>query len=88
MSILYSLAEFIVTPLFRWIFLGLSVIITIIQYLNEPQRFSYKTAFTGLNFKWHLYGLAILTCITTVLTTIGVWYSIPFTNKLPDLLYF
>lgn len=86
-SILYALAEFITTPFLRWIFLLLGIIITILQYLNEPQRFSYYKSFDGLQYKWHLYLLAIFTCITTVLTVIGLWGTIPFTTMLPEYWY-
>ena len=85
--IISALGEFLVTPLLRWLLLFLGIIITIIQYLNEPQRFSFKKSFEGLSYKWHLYALAIFTCITTVLTILGLWLSIPFTDKLPDLWY-
>lgn len=86
-EIINSLAEFLVTPLIRWILLFASIIITIIQYLNEPQRFSLEKSFEGLTYKWHLYAIAVFTCITTVLTIIGLWITIPFTDKLPDLWY-
>ena len=84
---IYGLAEFIITPLFRWITLFLTIILSILQYLNEPQRFSYKKAGSGLSYKWHLYALAIFGGISTILTFIGLWIQIPFTDKLPDYWY-
>ena len=84
---IYGLAEFIITPLFRWITLFLTIILSILQYLNEPQRFSYKKAGSGLSYKWHLYALAIFGGFTTILTFIGLWIQIPFTDKLPDYWY-
>ena len=87
MTILYELAEFITTPLFRWIFLLLSILNTILQYINEPQRYSYSIAPDGLSYKWHLYLLAIFFCVTTVLTTIGLNETIPFTDKFPEYWY-
>ena len=86
-GLINGLAEFIITPIFRWITLLLTVIITILQYLNEPQRFSYTKAFTGLSYKWHLYALAIFGGISTVLTCLSLWIQIPFTNILPDYWY-
>jgi len=86
-NILYEVGEFLTTPLFRWLFLFLGIIITILQYLNEPQRFSHKIAFDGLSYKWHLYLLAMFGCLTTVLTIIGLWITIPFTDKLPEYWY-
>jgi hypothetical protein len=82
-----SLSDFIVTPLLRWIFMGLAFFITILQFLNEPQRFSFKKAFSGLSYKWHLYIIAVLGCITFTLMLLGMWITIPFTDKLPDFWY-
>jgi hypothetical protein len=87
MGILNDLAEFLITPLFRWIALFLSTILGIVQYLNGPQRFSYTIASSGLSYKWHLYGIAVFSGITTMLTYIGLWSEIPFTNYLPDYWY-
>lgn len=87
MGILDDLAEFLITPLFRWIVLFLSTLLGIVQYLNGPQRFSYTIAPSGLSYKWHLYGIAVFSGITTMLTYIGLWSEIPFTNYLPDYWY-
>jgi len=86
-DLLYSLAEFITTPIFRWLFILLGIILTIFQYINEPQRFSYVKSFEGLSYKWHLYLIAIIIGVSTVLTVIGMWLTIPFTDKLPDYWY-
>ena len=85
--LLTELAEFITTPVFRWLFLLLSIILNIVKYLNEPQRFSFKKAFTGLDYKWHLYIIAIISCISYCFMAIGLWHSIPFTDYLPDYWY-
>ena len=69
-ELLRDLGEFIITPLFSWILLFLSIIISVIQYYNEPQRYSYATAFSGLSYKMHLYIIAIFICVTSVLTDI------------------
>ena len=87
-DLLRDLGEFIITPVFRWILLFISIIISLIQYYNEPQRYSYTTAFSGLSYKWHLYLIMVFICITSVLTIIGLWSSIPFTDILPEYWYF
>lgn len=87
-ELIRDLGEFIITPLFRWILIFISIIITLLQYYNEPQRYSYAKAFDGLSYKWHLYIISIFVCMTTVLTIIGFWASIPFTDLLPDYWYF
>ena len=86
-GLIYGLAEFIITPLFRWITFLLTVVLSILLYLNQPQRFSYKTSFGNISYKWQLYILAIFGVITTTLTSIGLWIQIPFTDKLPDYWY-
>ena len=79
-----SLCAFITTPVFRWCFIFISIVIHLLKYYNEPQRFSYKSAWSGLSFKWHLFGLAILSCISYTLMTLSLWISVPFTQYLPD----
>ena len=85
--LLRDLAEFIITPFTRWILIFISIILTTLQYYNEPQRFSYKTGIIGLSYKWELYLIAIFICVTTTLTLLGFWVSIPFTDMLPDYWY-
>ena len=87
MSILNDLADFIITPMFRWILIFLGIIFTLIQYLNSPQRYSYKTAEFGISFKWYLYFLCMFNLFTSSLTTIGQWATIPFTDMMPDYWY-
>jgi hypothetical protein len=86
-ELITSLAEFITTPLFRWIFLFLSIILNLIKYYNEPQRFSYKIAFTGLSFRWHMYLIAVISCISYCFMCLGLWLNIPFTSYLPEYWY-
>ena len=69
-SIIYELAEFITTPLFRWLFLFLGIILTLLQYLNSPQRFSYKKAKFGLSFKWYMYFLCMFNLFNVLLSNI------------------
>lgn len=87
MTILYDLAEFITTPIFRWILLFLGIAFTILQYLNSPQRFSYVNSKFVISFKWYMYLLCMFNLFTSSLTTIGQWSAIPFTNMLPDYWY-
>jgi hypothetical protein len=86
-EILSGLANFIITPFMRWILLFLGMFVTTLQYINEPQRYSFAKAFSGLSYKWHLFLIAIITCVTFTLTLVGLWITIPFTDKLPDYWY-
>lgn len=81
--LLYALADFITTPIFRWIMLALSAIISLIRYLNEPQRFSTYKAFTGLKYKWHLYLIALISFISYTFMALSLWLNIPFKDYIP-----
>jgi hypothetical protein len=81
--LLLELAKFLTTPIFRWIMWVLSALLNLIKYLNEPQRFSNKKAFTGMSFKWHLYALIIISSINFTLMALGMWVDIPFKDYLP-----
>lgn len=86
-ELLLSLAEFLLTPAFRWIILLIRAIISLVLYINEPQRFSYVKAADGLSYKWHLYILALISAVATFLTVLGTWIQIPFTDALPEYWY-
>jgi len=86
-ELIIALAEFITTPLFRWIFLFLAIVLNLVKYYNEPQRFSYKKAFSGLSYRWHLYLIAVISCISYCFMSLGLWLSVPFTSYLPDNWY-
>ena len=87
MSIFNDLCEFLITPLSRWLLLLLGLFITILQYLNTPQRYSFKIAEFNIQFKWYMYILCMFNLFTSSLTTIGQWSTIPFTDVLPDYWY-
>ena len=87
MSIFNDLCEFLITPLSRWLLLLLGLFITILQYLNSPQRFSFRLAEFNITFKWYMYILCMFNLFTSSLTTIGQWSTIPFTDVLPDYWY-
>ena len=86
-GLILALGEFLTTPIFRWFFLFLAIFLNLLKYYNEPQRFSYKIAFTGLEYKWHMYLIAIISCISYCFMSISLWISIPFTSYLPDNWY-
>ena len=86
-SITRELIEFIITPNLRWLFLFLSIMLNILKYLNEPHRFSYYEALSGLSYKWHLFLIAIMSLLSYTFMTIGLWHSVPFTDLLPDYWY-
>jgi hypothetical protein len=86
-DLLNALAEFITKPIFRWFFFGLSLVLNLITFLNQPQRFSSLKAFTGLPFKWHLYLVASISAISFCFTAFGLWLNIPFTKYLPEYWY-
>ena len=86
-GILNQIGQYLIEPHLRWITLLLTVVLTTLQYLNEPQRFSYAIAFFGLSYKWTLYLIAVYSGISTLLTIFALWIQIPFTFSLPDYWY-
>ena len=86
-GILYQIAGFIITPLFRWITFFMTLILSLLQYLNQPQRFSYTLSFLGISYKWTLYLIAMYGAFTSILLFISIWIQIPFTINLPDYWY-
>lgn len=88
-QLLSSLTEFLLTPAFRWFILLVRILISIIVYANEPQRFSNTKAIDGLTYKWHLYILAMISVFSTFLTFLGMWSTIPFmdTNLISEYWY-
>jgi hypothetical protein len=88
-ELLYALADFITTPVFRWVMFFLSLILNFLKYLNEPQRFSTYRSFDGLKFKWHLFIIATVSLINYTLMAMGMWLNIPFKEfiPLPDYWY-
>jgi len=86
-NIINGLADFIISPIFRWLSIIVTIILSILLYLNQPQRFSYKTDIGNISYKWQMYILAVFGAITTTLTIIGLWIQIPFTDNLPDYWY-
>lgn len=82
-ELLYALADFITTPVLRWILLGLSAILNLLKYINEPQRFSTYKAFDGLKYKWHMFIITLITSISYTFMAMGLWLNIPFKQYIP-----
>jgi hypothetical protein len=61
----------------------MSVILEIIKYINQPQRYSKIKAFASLNYKWHLFLIAIITAINYTFFIFGLWLNIPFKDYIP-----
>ena len=82
-ELLYALADFITTPILRWFLLGLSAILNLLKYLNEPQRFSTYKAFTGLTYKWHMFLITLISSISYTFMAMSLWLNIPFKEYIP-----
>jgi hypothetical protein len=86
-DIIEHIKNLLILPRFRWFTLILSIILTLLQYLNNPIRFSYKHTSIGLPYKWYLYLLAIICGIIGILLFFSLWLQIPFTTNLPKYWY-
>ena len=87
LDIIVKIADFLITPSIRWFTFLFTLILSLIQYINQPQRFSYTLSFLGISYKWTLYLIAMYGGITSILLFFSLWIQIPFTINLPDYWY-
>lgn len=86
-SITSALIDFLLNPWFRWLsFIALTVL-TILGYIQEPIRFSDKRDILNINYKYQYFILQIINFSLAAIAFLGLWYTIPFTNKFPYLWY-
>ena len=82
-----NIQDLLINPNFRWIVYFLVIILTIIAFIQEPIRYSADKAKSGLIWKYHYFVIFSITIFTYLLTFIGLWYTISFTDKFPYLWY-
>ena len=87
LDIILKIADFLIIPSVRWTTYFLTLILSLLQYLNQPQRFSYTLSFLGISYKWTLYLISIYGGFTSILLFISIWMQIPFKTILPDYWY-
>ena len=87
LDIIAQIADFLIIPSVRWITYFTTLILSILQYLNQPQRFSYTLSSLGISYKWTLYLIAIYGGVTSMLLLLSLWIQIPFTKNLPEYWY-
>lgn len=82
-----TLANILVSPGLRWSVYILALISVIYSYIIEPIRFSGVTGSFGLSYKYESFVAICLTLFFYLFIFIGLWLTIPFTDKLQDLWY-
>ena len=87
LDIIAQIADFLIIPSVRWITYFTTLILSLLQYLNQPQRFSYTLSSLGISYKWTLYLIAIYGGVTSMLLLLSLWIQIPFTKNLPEYWY-
>ena len=87
LDIIAQIADFLIIPSVRWITYFTTLILSILQYLNQPQRFSYTLSSLGISYKWTLYLIAIYGGVTSMLLLLSLWIQIPFTKNFPEYWY-
>ena len=82
------LKEFIINKNFRWIVFAVTLFLTLLGYIQEPIRFSgEKSSLGGITYKYYYFFMISITLFIYTLTFLGLYYTIPFTNKLPEYWY-
>ena len=87
LDIIAQIADFLIIPSVRWITYFTTLILSLLQYLNQPQRFSYTLSSLGISYKWTLYLIAIYGGVTSMLLLLSLWIQIPFTKNFPEYWY-
>ena len=87
LDIILKIADFLILPSVRWFTFLFTLILSLLQYINQPQRFSYTLSFLGISYKWTLYLIAMYGGVTSILLFFSLWIQIPFTINLPDYWY-
>lgn len=75
---------FLLNPLLRWLLFVTVMILNFIAYYQDPIRMSENYCF-GIPCKWFSYVTGMGTFSLDLLTFIGLWLTIPFTDALPTL---
>ena len=85
-----SVKDFIdifINPTFRWIILGITIILTVFAYLQEPIRFSGNKGFLGLKYRAHYFVLICFTLFLYFFNVLGLEFTIPFSKDMPFMWY-
>jgi len=72
---------------FRWLLWTIVMILNFIAYYQDPIRMSQTDCVFGVPCKWTAFIAGIATFGMDCLTFVGLWLTIPFTNKLPSFWY-
>jgi hypothetical protein len=86
-SLIKTFLDIFINPTFRWVILFITIILTIIAYLQEPIRYSYRKAFTGLKFNGYYFILICITLFIYIFNLLSLEYSIPLSKNMPYLWY-
>jgi hypothetical protein len=86
-NLLNTFLPLFINPIFRWVLLAITIILTLFAYIQEPIRFSGRYGFTGLNYKIQYYVLFCITLFVYFFNLLSLEYTIPFSKNLPYLWY-
>jgi len=86
-GLITDLSNFLISPLSRWLIFALTFAITAFSFSQEIVRFSYLKAFSGFTYNIHMFIISMIGVFGWFLTFLGLWLTIPFTDKLPDYWY-
>jgi hypothetical protein len=87
MNELDLLSKLLINPTFRWVIYFLTLALVMYAYVIEPARFSAKARFFGITSSFEAFISMCFTLMFYLVLFLGLWLTIPFTDKLPDLWY-
>lgn len=87
MNELDLLSKLLINPALRWIVYFLTLALVMYAYVMEPARFSAKRSFFGITSSFETFISMCFTLMFYLVLFLGLWLTIPFTDKLPDLWY-
>ena len=86
-TLVNHILNFLITPAFRWLIFFINIILVIVAYNQEIVRYSIVKGRTGLPMNWQMFCCLLIGVFGSFLTFMGLWYTIPFTNSLPEFWY-
>ncbi len=81
------LANILVDPTLRWFVYLATLCLVVYAYILEPIRFSNKIGSYGIPYKYETFIVICLTLFFYTFIFLGLWMTIPFTDKLPEYWY-
>tara|TARA_B100000029_G_C17558870_1_gene952634 strand:- start:1112 stop:1780 length:669 start_codon:yes stop_codon:yes gene_type:complete len=77
--------ETFMNPKVRWVTFFCVMILNFVAYYQDPLRYSLSKKCIGIPCKWFDYIAGMGTFTMDVLTLLGLWYTIPFSDSMTNI---